>query len=191
MKENKTKKVVALAVAFILVVVCAVGGTLAWLKDSTETITNTFRYGKVDIELAETTGYENGENSYEYLLSEGAEITKNPTVTVIGNSEDSYIFVKLDKSENFDNYLSYKVDSAWTPLDGEEGVYYLAYTKNADDTDYAVLKDNKVIVNDGVTNAELEALTDLPTLNVTAYAVQAKNEEGTFSVEDAWDLINQ
>ena len=191
MKENKTKKVVALAVAFILVVVCAVGGTLAWLKDSTETITNTFRYGKVDIELAETTGYENGDNSYEYLLSEGSDVEKDPTVTVKGNSEDSYIFVKLDKSENFDNYLSYTVDSAWTPLDGEEGVYYLTYTKNADDTDYAVLKDNKVSVNDGVTNAELEALTDLPTLNVTAYAVQAKNEEGIFTVEEAWNLINQ
>ena len=134
MKENKTKKVVALAVAFILVVVCAVGGTLAWLKDSTETITNTFRYGKVDIELAETTGYETGDNSYEYLLSEGAMVTKDPTVTVKGNSEDSYIFVKLEKSENFDDILEYTMESKWTALDGEEGVYYTNYSKI--DTDF-------------------------------------------------------
>jgi len=191
MKENKTKKVVALAVAFILVVVCAVGGTLAWLKDSTETITNTFRYGKVDIELDESKGYFTSDNNYEFLLSEGADIEKDPTITVKANSEDSYIFVKLDKSENFDEILSYEINDGWTALDGEDGVYYMVYSKTDADEEIQVLKDNKISVNLGVTNAQLEALTDLPTLAITAYAVQAKNEEGVFTVEEAWELINQ
>ena len=46
------KKIIALSVAFVLVAVAAIGATLAYFTD-TETKTNTFTVGGVDIEIIE------------------------------------------------------------------------------------------------------------------------------------------
>lgn len=40
--------------ALVLVVGCVAGGTVAWLVATTDTVTNTFTYGKIDITLTET-----------------------------------------------------------------------------------------------------------------------------------------
>ncbi len=42
--------------ALVLVIGCVAGGTVAWLVATTDTVTNTFTYGKINIALAETTG---------------------------------------------------------------------------------------------------------------------------------------
>ena len=41
-------------VALVLVLCCAVGGTLAWLTDTTDPVTNTFTVGDIDIDLTES-----------------------------------------------------------------------------------------------------------------------------------------
>ena len=53
---RKMKKLTALVLSAVLLVTATVAGTLAWFTDTTATITNTFTVGKVDINLAETTG---------------------------------------------------------------------------------------------------------------------------------------
>ena len=49
-----TKTLVAL-LSLVLLLGCSLGGTLAWLADSTGPVTNTFTVGDIDITLVETT----------------------------------------------------------------------------------------------------------------------------------------
>lgn len=55
------KRTLTLVIALVLVAVCAVGGTLAWLMD-TDTVTNTFTVGNVDISLTESDADGDGNN---------------------------------------------------------------------------------------------------------------------------------
>ena len=174
------KKKIALSIAAIaLVICCAVGGTLAWLTDKTGPVVNTFTVGNIDITLAETTG-----NSYKMVP--GNTITKDPKVTVEGGSEDCWLFVKVEKS-NFDNFMTYTIDSGWTALTGVDGVYYREVAASTTDQAFAVLTGNQVTVKDTVTKADMDGLTSsgatLPTLTFTAYAVQ---KAGFTTAAAAW-----
>lgn len=60
--------------ALVLVIGCAVGGTVAWLVSSTNAVVNTFTYGDINITLGETTGS-------DYTIIPGVNIDKNPKVT--------------------------------------------------------------------------------------------------------------
>lgn len=173
------KKKVLSIVAVVLVLCCAIGGTLAWLTDKTDPVVNTFTVGDINIELTES-------ENLDLKMVPGNTITKDPKVTVKANSEACWLFVKVEKSTNFDQYLSYEMADGWTKL--EDGVYYREVSATTADTDFAVLKDNQVKVLDTVTKTMLEAAkTDAPTLTFTAYAVQKDN---VTSVTDAWAKAN-
>ena len=81
------KKLTILAVIAILAV--ASFATLAYLTDSTGAVTNTFTVGDLDIELTET--YTQNSKIYP-----GATISKTPVVTVLANSEPSFLYVMVD-----------------------------------------------------------------------------------------------
>lgn len=184
-----------LAVALIL---CSViGTTVAWLTAQTAPVTNTFTYGDINITLDETdTGDDdNDPNTNTYNMLPGVTLTKDPKVTVLANSEDCWLFVKLEKSENFDTFMTYTIADNWTALDGVDGVYYRQVDQSANDTTFGVIKDNQVIVKDSVTKAMLNALDEngannYPTLTVTAYAVQRDGElDAIDTAVEAWALI--
>ena len=190
-----TKSIVTI-IACVLVLCCVIGGTVAWLIDETPPVVNTFTYGDINIQLDESDTGDDDEdpNTNTYDMLPGNVIAKDPKVTVIKGSEDCWVFVKLEKSDNFDDFMSYEIAEGWTEL--EEGVYYREYAKNEDaDTEYFVLKDNQVLVNGDVTKEQLNALNadgeqNYPTLTVTAYAVQADAElDAIDSAVDAWALI--
>lgn len=161
------KKKLTTVLAIVLVVALSVAGTYAYLTDQTAAIKNTFTVGNVDIDLAETTT--------NYKMVPGNTIKKDPQVTVTANSEDSYVFVKVEKSSNFDSFMTYAIADGWKALDDVDGVYYRVYSSVATDTIYAVLKDNKVTVKSDVTKAMMDGLTEAtyPTLTFTAYACQS------------------
>lgn len=79
------KKSLALLVAVVLVIGCVIGGTLAWLTDSTEQVKNTFTTSDIDITLTETTGT-------EYKMVPGYTIAKDPKATVLAGSEECVPF---------------------------------------------------------------------------------------------------
>lgn len=190
------KKSLALVLALAMIVVCVVGGTLAWLTATTPEVKNTFTTSDVDITLTETTT--------NYQMIPGYTIAKDPKVTVKAGSEDCYLFVKVEKSTNFDNYMNYAIDNAWTEL--ESGVYYIKIDTEAEkNVAYNVLgagsetysnveytwSDNQVLVKPTVTKTMLNALTadTQPTLTFTAYAVQLnKNNTTEFTAAEAWAL---
>lgn len=180
------KKSIALVLAAVLLIVATVGGTLAWLTAKTDTVTNTFTTSDITVTLEETTGT-------SYKMVPGYTLTKDPKATVKAGSEDCYLFVKLEKSSNFDTYMTYTMADGWTALTGVDGVYYRTVNASTADQDFAVLKDNAVKVKDDVTKAQMNALTasDYPTLKVTAYACQLNSSATTtFTPADAWAKIS-
>lgn len=92
-----TKKTILTILSFVMVAMISVMGTLAYLTDS-ESVTNTFTIGQVDIVLDEAKVDKDGKvvgservDKNEYHLIPGKTYTKDPTITVQTNSEESYI----------------------------------------------------------------------------------------------------
>ena len=179
------KKSLALVLALAMIVVCVVGGTLAWLIDKTDPVTNTFTTSDVDITLTETTT--------NYQMIPGYTIDKDPKVTVLAGSEKCYLFVKVEKSTNFGTFMTYDMADGWTALDGVNGVYYREVAASTDNQEFGVLANDKVTVRGDVTKDMLNALTadTQPTLTFTAYAVQLnKNNTTEFTPAQAWAKVN-
>lgn len=181
------KKSLALVLALAMIVVCVVGGTLAWLTDKTDPVTNTFTYGDIDIKLDES-------ENLDLKMIPGYTITKDPKVTVLADSEKCYLFVKVEKSANFDSFMTYAMADGWTQGDGTDipsNVYYREVDTAAANQEFGVLKNNQVTVSGDVTKTMLNALNvegaTQPTLTFTAYACQfMKNNTENFTPAQAW-----
>lgn len=96
------KRTVALVLAIVLVFAVAVGGTVAYLT-STANVKNTFTVGSVNIKLDEAKVTPDGKavtpaervTANDYKLMPGHTYTKDPTVTVLNGSEESYVRMKV------------------------------------------------------------------------------------------------
>lgn len=180
------KRTIALLCAAMMVVGIAAGGTLAWLVSNGGTVTNTFTSSDISIKLTETTGE-------TYKMVPGYTIKKDPTVTVEANSEKSYLFVKLEEQNSFDEFMTYEMADGWTELTEGSGIYYRVVDASTSDQQFAVLKDDQVVVKDEVTKADMDALNTetYPKLVVTAYASQyMKNNNDAFTAAEAWTNAN-
>ena len=179
-RRSVSSRTFIMLLAVTLLIGCAIGGTVAWLTDKTTAVTNTFTYGNINITLAETTGT-------SYKIIPGVNITKDPKVTVEGGSEDCWLFVKVDQQGTFvTGKVTYSIADGWTALAGQTGVYYCEVPAAATDTDFGVIKDNKIIVSSDLTKAEINGLTEAnktPKLTFTAYAVQ---KDGFNTAAAAW-----
>ena len=183
------KKITITIICAVLSCVCLIGTTFAWLTDKTATITNTFTVGNVDIDLKETTGA-------TYKMVPGAEISKDPKVTVVGGSEACWLFVKIEETSNtFTSggatvkYVNYEIADGWTALDGFSGVYYRQVNANpstgtVDAVTYSVLANDQIIINSAATAADLATATNTK-LAFTAYAAQ----QSGLTVGQAWNLF--
>ena len=99
---KKTTKALLLTLCAVLLVAASVMGTMAYLTAS-DHVKNTFTVGKVKINLDEAKVTEDGkpvegaarvkENSYK--LIPGVTYTKDPTVTVLDGSVESYVRMKV------------------------------------------------------------------------------------------------
>ena len=186
----------AVMIASLTLILCTViGGTLAWLVADTEPVVNTFTYGDINITLEETDTNKDGDdnpNTNNYSMIPGNPIEKDPKVTFKANSENAWLFVKLEKTQNFDSFMTYEIEDGWTALDGVDGVYYRSVDKADTDAEFYVIKENTVNVKSEVTKEMLNALdangeSNYPKLTVTAYAVQRDNNITTAA--DAWSKI--
>lgn len=129
------KKSLALVLALVLMVGGVMGGTLAWLIDKTDKVENKFTTSDVDVTLNET--------KTDFKMVPGWTIDKDPVVTLSGDSEDCYLFIKVEKSGgnvtvgtktySFGDFIAYAIDSGWTQLmngnDKVDGVYYKKITE--------------------------------------------------------------
>lgn len=183
-RRGISKKTLIMLLSLVLVIGVAVGGTVAWLVATSGEVKNTFTYGNINIDLSETTGS-------DYKIIPGVDIGKDPKVTVKSGSEACYLFVEVNEedwpftNEDGTKKVSYAIADGWTKL--EDGVYYRMVAATTADTDFPVLKDNKVIVSDELTKAEIDSITTQPQLTFKAYAVQQANV-GTAA--QAWAIAN-
>ena len=191
-------KPVALILVLVLTLGGVIGGTVAWLTSTPAPVVNTFTYGDINIELDETDTQLDGDsnpNTNEYKMIPGAKITKDPVITVKAESEEMWLFVKLEKSSNFDTFMEYTVDGGWAALTDVDGVYYRHITAKeveTNDMEIHVIANDTVTVKESVTKEMLNALdapgttATYPTLTVTAYAVQYA---GNATADDAWAKV--
>lgn len=99
----KTKsKALLLTLCAVLLIAASVLGTMAYLTSSAE-VKNTFTVGKVEIKLDEAKVNADGipeegaarVQANSYKLMPGTTYTKDPTVTVLKGSEESYVRMKV------------------------------------------------------------------------------------------------
>lgn len=196
------KKTLALLLALVLVFGAAVGGTIAYLTDTTDPVTNTFTVGKVDITLTETfntdTNNDQKNDAWQAQLIPGTTYAKDPVVTVTNDSEDCWLFVKFEEKNNPTNYLDYTSNlteaNGWTQGDNTNipsNVWYRAVAKDATVKSFQLLAGNDdyatgcISVKNTVTNGDMDTASDAQ-LVYTAYACQKAN----MSAIDAWVAVN-
>lgn len=189
-KKGVSTKVFLSLLALVLVAGCAVGGTIAWLTATTEPVVNTFTYGKIKIQLTETTGT-------EYKIIPGVNISKDPKVTVKADSEACWLFVKVAEKGTFvTDKVTYSIANGWTALDATNhpGVYYREVDAVTADTNFNVLAGDTtypngvVTVSENLTKKDIKGLTETrPQLTFTAYAVQ---KDGINTAAEAWAKVS-
>ena len=214
-KHSVSGKLFAGMLALALVIGGAVGGTVAWLTDTTEEVKNTFTVGDINIKLEEskyvpetnrlTTETTKVNNNYKIVP--GVDLPKDPTVTVVAGSEDCWLFVKVNE-ENWPNFketdntlkVKYGLADDWQQGDGTNipaNVYYRPVDANEADQNFQVLAGGtgknttgQITVADTLTKTEIEGMkNNPPKLTFTAYAVQKAGFVG--NPAGAWDAVYQ
>ena len=186
------KKLVLTAIVALTLALCAmVGVTVAYLVDQTNEVVNTFTYGDINISISETDAVlDSGVLKKTFKMIPGNSIDKDPTITVEANSEACWLFVKITRSANFDQFMTFAIADGWTQLSGHTDVYYRKVDATVSAADFHVLKNDEVIVKSTVTKDDFNALTTdtYPKLIFMAYAVQQANIADDAAA--AWAIAN-
>lgn len=178
--KTKTKACIA-ALCAVVLVAASVFATVAYLT-STATVTNTFTYGNVKITLDEAKVNEYGATEdaprvtgNTYRLIPGHTYTKDPTIHVDADSEDCWIFAKVENG--LGDAATINMSEGWTPVAENSNVYYYntIVEKNANQTIFSSFQFDK--------DANPESYSTV-NIKITAYAVQA---DGFTSAVDAWN----
>ena len=213
MKMNKKLRRILLTVCSAALLVCVtVGATVAYLTSS-DTVTNTFTVGNVQIKLdeaktnADGTLYDNGKtrvDSNSYKLLPGHTYNKDPMVTVLKGSESCYVkmTVTFSKAAELDEIFDPKGANMTSIFNGYDGTNWI-YKGNTEDTNADTRTYEfwyKEAVGAPTADVALDALFDSITvpgsitndqlktlegmkITVNAYAIQA---DGFSSAADAW-----
>lgn len=183
-----SRKTLVMVMAMVIAFSGAIGGTLAWLTDKTQTIKNTFTVGDIHIKLEESDadGDQDPDNN-RYEMIAGGTIDKDPKVTVFQGSKACWLFVQMDKSSYFDKYLTYDMADGWNALTGVTGVYYREVNASNSDQEFEVIKGNTVNVKSDADFSDLfSGKEPLPTLEITAYAIQ---RDSIATADEAWKNV--
>lgn len=208
------KKIVTLSLVVALIAIAVVGGTLAYFTDD-DAAENTFTFGKVDIELEETSvaddtkGYIAGEQNttegfdFDNILP-GLKYAKEPVITVEDDSLDAYVFAELIVGNYNELYAALtaagvdatKLDALLLEADlgtGEvidawqEGdVFHIVYTNGVMEAEDSWTVFKAVQIPAELTSEIVEDLGEV-SLKIQAYAVQA---EGIADAAAAWAVVD-
>lgn len=165
----------------LVMMMAAVGGTIAWLVDDTETIVNTFSPAEIEITLVENAKAD-GTDSWVAHMVPGKEYTKDPVVSVVDTATDVdvYLFVKFDAA-NVDTYVAYtsmltKAGEGWTLVPGQTNVWYRVVEDDAEVQSWHLIEGDTVTIKDSVTQDNMTAAAAVK-MEYTAYAIQYEGFE--------------
>lgn len=220
----KRRKVASLCAALGLVAVIGIGGTLAYFTDNTEKLTNTFAMAQkgIEMELWESAVQSDGAGGYDQDVDgervvagespsgnnyrdvqPGADIYKDPTVTIKANSVDCYVYASVKTYDEAVNTIDPEsFTSAWAEIQGittkgndEAGEFTIKYyvygsvdapTKilNAEDD----TRTEPIFRNVKVAESSTETDT-LMNIEIRSAAIQANNIEVTEAQDEALALL--
>lgn len=211
----KKSKVLLTLMCAVALVVTSVFGTLAYLQDA-EKVVNTFTVGNVQIKLDEKditkTDGTRTEEGNDYHLLPGHVYDKDPTVTVLEDSENSYVrmLVTVDYKAAADEILEkyeyldwFDFNANWTvngapvterytqdEVEMIKRTYEFRYNtivaKAEADTELPALF-TQIEMPGEITNEELATIAGLQ-IDVVAQAIQA---DGFANVDAAWAAFAQ
>lgn len=217
-KKFSTKtKLISSAISLMLIVCFAITGTVAWLMDATEEVTDTFTYGKVEIKLIDANNnvewsatvhknaydaglYTTENNEGKFKLIPGATFDFNPAVQVVDGSEPCYIFVKIEPQNNLTDFVTIQLTNGWIGI-GNNVYAYATTTQNVTSMTKVeagnttnIINAGKLLVNNTVTSESIKNAVE-PKVQITAYAIQSEylvdNQGNTLTAPaDIWALIN-
>ena len=210
-----SSKALLLTLCAVLLVAATIFGTMAYLT-STDTVTNTFTVGKVNIKLDEAKANPDGSlvanadrvKANSYKLLPGHTYNKDPMVTVLGGSESSYVkmTVTFSKANELDAIFApdgANLTSIFNGYDAANWTYkgntkdatantrtYEFWYKEAVAAPTAdVALDalfDSITVPGEITNEQLATIEGM-TITVNAYAIQA---DGFANADAAWAAFN-
>lgn len=198
-RQLRVKRTLITLSLMVLVAVVSIGGTIAWLQDGTETITNTFAPTGIEITLKEITDDGETTDGAEFDIVPSKEYKKDPVVTVDGSKTDVdvYLFVKFEEKGSPKDYFDYEFNSAgWTQGTGEipANVWYRTVLTTDDKKSWHLLSEltegseKHIKVKSDVEETDMTAASAAE-LKFTAYAIQVAGFEG--KVADAWKAISE
>lgn len=190
MKAKTKTKALLMSLCAVLLVAASVLGTMAYLTDSKD-VKNTFTVGNVAITMDETdvdnsTPNKERDQANSYKLLPGHTYTKDPIIHVDANSEDCYLFVKVDnqiaaiEANGNTTVAAQMAAKGWKAVEGKDGIYVYVGTTAAP---VAVKANDNVTVFEqlviaGTVNGDTLKAYENKTITVTAYAVQKDGFEG-------------
>ena len=191
------KKILTAALAVCMLATLVIGMSLAYFTD-TESKTNTFTVGNVDITLTEP-GWLGDTSADDVRLIPGKTIAKDPTIKVAQSSQTAYTFMKVQLSPDFQKLITdwataqnvsnpKEVISDWfsstvkpkiMAANIEEG-YVILGVLSPKAAGESVTYFDKVTVPATVTQDMIKA-DGTYTIDITAYAIQA---EGFYTTDE-------
>lgn len=204
-------KALLLTLCAVLLVAATIFGTMAYLT-STDTVTNTFTVGKVNIKLDEAKANPDGTlvegaervKANEYKLLPGHTYNKDPMVTVLSGSESSYVkmTVTFSKADELDAIFAPDGANLTSIFNGYDAANWIAKGNTKDATantrtyefwykeavaaptaDVALdALFDSITVPGEITNEQLATIEGM-TITVNAYAIQA---DGFTDAAAAW-----
>ena len=208
-------KALLLTLCAVLLVAATIFGTMAYLT-STDTVTNTFTVGKVNIKLDEAKANMDGSlvanadrvKANEYKLLPGHTYNKDPMVTVLSGSESSYVkmTVTFSKANELDAIFAPDGANLTSIFSGYDAANWIAKGNTKDATantrtyefwykeavaaptaDVALdALFDSITVPGEITNEQLATIEGM-TITVNAYAIQA---DGFADADAAWAAFN-
>ena len=208
-------KALLLTLCAVLLVAATIFGTMAYLT-STDTVTNTFTVGKVNIKLDEAKANPDGSpvanadrvKANSYKLLPGHTYSKDPMVTVLSGSESSYVkmTVTFSKANELDAIFAPDGANLTSIFSGYDAANWIAKGNTKDATantrtyefwykeavaaptaDVALdALFDSITVPGEITNEQLATIEGM-TITVNAYAIQA---DGFADAAAAWAAFN-
>lgn len=208
-------KALLLTLCAVLLVAATIFGTMAYLT-STDTVTNTFTVGKVNIKLDEAKANPDGSlvanadrvKANSYKLLPGHTYSKDPMVTVLSGSESSYVkmTVTFSKANELDAIFAPDGANLTSIFNGYDAANWIAKGNTKDATantrtyefwykeavaaptaDVALdALFDSITVPGEITNEQLATIEGM-TIAVNAYAIQA---DGFANADAAWAAFN-
>ena len=201
---KKRTKALLLVLCAIMLVTASIMGTVAYLTSTTETVSNTFSVGQVNITLSETkvdvygaklTGDAAGTTSQgqAYKMLPGHEYVKDPTITVTAGSEPCWLFVKVENGisayeATTNTIASQLATNGWNLVNGQTNVYYHAVVDAREAAQTVKVFEKFVIADNAEEVTGWSSVTSENTkVSVTAYAIQS---DGFAEAATAWAALN-